>query len=282
MKIVVTGANGYLGQGIVTELLNHGHKVIATDFSTDRVDERAEKIEEDIFKILDPFNVFAKPDVLLHLAWKDGFIHNSPAHIIDLPQHFTFINKMILSGIKKVTILGSMHEIGFFEGAINENTPCHPLSLYGIGKNALRETVELLSNQNGTLFQWLRGFYIVGNSQYGNSIFSKITQAVENGEIEFPFTSGKNQYDFLEYEQFCKQVAATVEQDKILGIINIASGRPTPLSVKVEQFIKDNNYNIKLVYGAFPDRPYDSTAVWGDDKKIRKILNTENNVERRF
>ena len=37
-------------------------------------------------------------------------------------------------------------------------------------------------------------------------------------------------------------------------------------------FIKENGYKIKLDYGKFPDRPYDSKAVWGDDKKIRKIM----------
>jgi hypothetical protein len=44
------------------------------------------------------------------------------------------------------------------------------------------------------------------------------------------------------------------------------------LSDRVERFIKENNYNIKLEYGAFPDRPYDSPAVWGDATKINKIM----------
>lgn len=35
MKILITGANGYLGQGIVKSILNHGHKVIVADLSTD-------------------------------------------------------------------------------------------------------------------------------------------------------------------------------------------------------------------------------------------------------
>ena len=35
-------------------------------------------------------------------------------------------------------------------------------------------------------------------------------------------------------------------------------------------FIKENGYKIKLDYGAFPDRPYDSKAVWGNDMKIKK------------
>jgi nucleoside-diphosphate-sugar epimerase len=44
MKILVTGANGYLGQGIVKAIINKGHEVIATDFMTNYVDVRAKKL----------------------------------------------------------------------------------------------------------------------------------------------------------------------------------------------------------------------------------------------
>ena len=73
----------------------------------------------------------------------------------------------------------------------------------------------------------------------------------------------------------CHQIAAVVRQNKINGIINCCSGRPEKLADRVERYIKENNYNIKLEYGAFPDRPYDSKAVWGDDKKIKEILSLE-------
>ena len=34
----------------------------------------------------------------------------------------------------------------------------------------------------------------------------------------------------------------------------------------------ENNFSIKLNYGAYPDRAYDSKAVWGDSKKINMIM----------
>ena len=69
---------------------------------------------------------------------------------------------------------------------------------------------------------------------------------------------GLNQFDFISYDDFCDQVAAAVSQTNINGIINICSGRPEKLADRVERFIKENNYNIKLEYGVFPYRPYDS------------------------
>ena len=79
----------------------------------------------------------------------------------------------------------------------------------------------------------------------------------------------------MDYPLFCQQVAATISQDKIDGIINICSGKPEKLCDRVERFIKENGYSIKLDYGKFPDRPYDSKAVWADDTKIKEILENE-------
>lgn len=275
MKILVTGANGYLGSGIVKSILDKGHNVVAVDFNIDNIDNRAEKIKCDLFDIQEPYAFFGKPDVLLHLAWRDGFIHYSEAHIVDLPKHFSFIKKFAESGCKQIAVMGSMHEIGFFEGSVNENTPCHPITPYGIGKNALRDLTKMVCQKNDVIFQWLRGYYIVGNSKFGSSIFSKITSAVEEGKKEFPFTWGQNQYDFIDYPDFCQRVALVVCQKDETGIFNICSGRPEKLADRVERFIKENGYDIRLVYGAFSDRPYDSKAIWGDNSKIKKVIEND-------
>ena len=272
MKILVTGANGYLGQGIVKHILDLGHAVVATGRKLNRVDDRAEKVPCDLFSVEDPYIYFGQPDIVLHLAWRDGFVHYSDAHIDDLPKHYAFIRKFAESDVKMIAGMGSMHEIGFFEGSIKEDTPCNPITPYGISKNALRELTAMLCKQKNKEFMWLRGYYIVGNSQYGSSIFSKITAAEAEGKEEFPFTLGQNQFDFIDYEDFCEQVARAVEQKEVLGIINICSGHPEKLADRVERFIKENSYKINLKYGAFPDRPYDYKAVWGDGKKIERIM----------
>ncbi len=272
MRIAVTGANGYLGQGVVKKLLDVGHEVVAVDYAMDYVDSRAQKKIADIFKQGNIFDFLEKPDCVIHMAWRNGFVHNHLSHLEDLPSHYIFAKQLITDGLKQFVGIGSMHEIGFHEGSIKEDTPTNPLSLYGISKDALRRSLELLIADTDCKFQWLRGFYIVGNSQHGSSIFSKIAKAAADGKATFPFTTGENQWDFIDYEAFCEQVAAVVSQIEVCGIINICSGHPQKLSERVERFIQDNHYNIQLEYGVFPDRKYDSKAVWGDDSKIKMIM----------
>lgn len=273
MRILVTGANGFMGHGVIKELSESGNTIIASDFTDFTYDyENVTSMAGNLFEINNPYTYFEEPNILVHLAWRDGFKHGSENHILDLPKHYEFLKQMVGSGIEKLVVLGSMHEVGFHEGSINENTSCNPLSLYGIAKNALRQMTELLVKNTETKLQWVRGFYIVDNTVKGCSIFSKIMQAAVDGKRTFPFTSGINQFDFLDYGIFCKQVASIVLNNTDFGIINACCGKPESLASRVERFIKENNLNIKLEYGAFPDRPYDSLAIWGDNSKIERIM----------
>lgn len=272
-KVLVTGAGGYIGRHTVKALLDQGAHVIATDFNLDEVDNRAEKVKADIFSGNEEiFYEMGSPDACLHMAWKDGFIHNSNAHMQLLSKHYEFIYNMIEGGLKQIAVMGTMHEIGYYEGAVDENTPCNPISMYGIAKDALRRSTYLLAKNKNVIWQWLRAYYIYGDDERNNSIFAKIIQAEKEGLLEFPFNTGKNKYDFIRVDELARMLAACVMQTEVNGIINCSSGNPVSLAEQVEAFIKEHNFKIKLKYGAFPDRPYDSPAVWGDTSKIQKIL----------
>ena len=277
MKVLVTGANGYIGRHVVKALLDKGVDVIACDIVKTDIDSRAEFKKFNIFELPEG-NVFEQlesPNVCLHMAWRNGFVHNSPTQIGDLSAHYKFLTAMIDGGLKQLAVMGTMHEVGYWEGAIDENTPCNPVSMYGIAKDALRRSMILYCRHKECILQWLRCYYILGDDKNNNSIFCKLLLAAEEGKKSFPFTTGKNMYDFIKVDDLSNQISAAVMQKEVVGIINCCTGMPMSLADRVEQFVKENNLNIKLEYGAFPDRPYDSPVIYGDTEKINKIINSK-------
>ena len=279
-RVLVTGANGYIGRKVVDALLALGYKVTATDFKCDQINKKADCVEIDLFNNnANLYELFLKPDRLIHLAWKDGFNHNASSHIEFLPKHFAFVKSLIDAGVKNIAVMGSMHEVGFFEGEVNENTPCNPLSLYGISKNALRQSLMVLNKNNDFNLYWLRGYYIFGNDEKNHSIFTKLLEKEAQGEKLFPFTTGENQYDFISIENLALEIALASVQDEVKGIINVCSGKPISLKDMVESFIKENDLKIRLNYGVFPSRPYDSKIIYGDSSKIKQIVKNSKNKE---
>ena len=276
MKILVTGAHGYIGKHVVSTLLDNGCSVTACDLHLQGIDTRAKQIERDLFSSLDGiFEKLGSPDVCIHLAWRDGFVHNSKNHILDLSAHYRFLTSLIDGGLRQLAVRGTMHEVGYWEGKIDENTPCNPISLYGIAKDALRRSMIQYCSSHQCLLQWLRGYYILGDDRKNHSIFSKLLQAADEGKTIFPFTTGKTKYDFITVSELAQQIAIAISQTEVAGIINCCSGNPVTLAEQVENFIKEYQLDIKLEYGVFPDRPYDSPIIYGDATKIQTILKNQ-------
>lgn len=274
MKIALSGANGYIGSHVVKALVNAGHEVIALDIKSDRVDPRAKYINLDIFSEVEGlFEKLGKPDVFLHLACKDVPRHNSPWHIESISKTFDLIKNLIDDGLGQIVTIGSMHDVGYFEGKITENTPTNPQTFYGISKDAIRKAVAVYAKEKGVTHQHLRFFYTFGDDlESSGSVFSKILQMAANGEKTFPFTDGKNEFDYIEINELAEQIRAVVEQKEITGIIHCCSGKPTAIRTQVETFIKMHNLDIKPDFGKYPTRPYDSPCIYGDNSKIQQIL----------
>src|SRR5574344_298338 len=269
MKVLVTGANGYICRHVVKALLDKGAEVIACDIVCNDVDERAECRSLNLFELPEGnvWEQLGSPDVCLHMAWRNGFVHNAPTQMGDVSAHYNFMTAMIDGGLKQLAVMGTMHEVGYWEGSIDENTPCNPISMYGIAKDALRRAMIQYTVQKGCILQWLRAYYILGDDKKNNSIFCKLLNAAEEGKKTFPFTTGKNKYDFINVDELAHLISAAVMQSEVTGIINVCKGQPISLAERVEQFIVEHNLDIKLEYGAFPDRPYDSPCEYGDPTK---------------
>ncbi len=273
--VFVTGAGGYIGRHAVKALCDRGARVLIPAHHAEAVDPRAERLDVDIFSG-DPalFHRCGDPDVCLHLAWRDGFDHGSDAHVLELPQHYIFLRDLLHSGLGQLAVMGTMHELGAFEGEVGETSLGRPASPYAIAKAALRELCAYLCRESGAVFQWLRAYYVTGDEEHGRSVFARLLAADRRGEETFPLTSGTRRFDFLPVWELAQQLAAAVLQRQVQGVIECCSGRPVTLREETERLLRERGLHIRPVYGAYPEPP-GPEAIWGSCEKIERILKGE-------
>ena len=274
-SVVITGAGGYVGRHVVAAIADLGFDPVAI-VREDRgdVDPRARVIVANVlergFTLADAVPV-TDVAAVIHLAWQDGFVHNAPSHMTNLSAHYRFLVGLADAGVARIAALGTMHEVGFWEGAVTSDTPTNPASLYGIAKDALRRAT-FLSIGDRAEYVWLRAYYILGDDRRNSSIFAKLLDAADRNNTEFPFTTGKTLYDFIDVAELGRQIAVAATASGVTGVLNTCTGEPESLASRVERFIAENELGLTLQYGAFPDRPYDSSGTWGDATAIKTLM----------
>ena len=209
-------------------------------------------------------------DVVIHTAWKDGFVHNSISHIEDLSAHFKFLIRLHDMGVRHFAVLGSFREYGLTDGMVSDEkiVPCN---LYSLAKITLYRSLEFVFGED-VCFQWLRPFSVYGDDINNHSLFSKILEWEREGRKKFPFTDGSEEYDFIHINEVARQIVATISQSEIQGAIDICSGKPKQLKMMVNDFIRENHLSIRPDYGVFKRRSYDSDIIYGNNKKILEIM----------
>ena len=97
-KVLITGANGYVGQHVLSKACALAENISVVDIRFNEFSQNVKQYQEDILAQCSSDNLYSKlgkPDVLIHLAWQDGFNHKSDAHLRNLSAHYEFIRNMI-------------------------------------------------------------------------------------------------------------------------------------------------------------------------------------------
>lgn len=279
MKILITGASGFVGRHVVKALKSYDHELIATSRSLNTGMQSFEKLSqlEFDFSEFDPkknyFEIFGRPDLLIHLTWQGLPNYKSLFHFEDnLPVQYAFLKNMIENGLKDITVTGTCFEYGIKEGMLSEDMCADPQNPYALAKDTLRKFIEQLQLIRDFDFKWLRLFYMYGEGQNPNSLLSQLQKAIDNGDESFNMSGGEQLRDYLPVETVAQYIVEIALQNKVTGIINCCNGRPVKVIDLVENYLSRQNRKIKLNKGFYPYPDYEAMAFWGDDRKLKTII----------
>ena len=276
MKIAITGATGFIGQHVRNVLAKTDNDVVLVVRYVERVGDksaREEIVAADLSQArTDWFELFGRPDVVLHLAWGGLPNYMDCYHVdVELPTQLRFLTALIKSGLKKLVVTGTCYEYGISSGALSEDQETNPNTPYGIAKDRLRkELFELRSTQHFDL-TWARIFYPYGEGQSERSIYSQLTRAISNNEKEFAIGSGTQMLDFIQVTTVAKALLAFVTEIKGIGLINVGSGDPQTVIEFVERLICRFESNIVPKVGVINDREYESISFWSDNNLLDSL-----------
>lgn len=280
-KILVTGATGFIGNYVVTELLKNNYPVIASSSSEEKARQMSwfSGVEFQAFNLesfdsnINYFDFFHQPDILIHLAWEGLPNYKAAFHVdINLPRHFSFLQNMLKHGLSDITITGTCFEYGMREGILSEDMPAAPANPYALAKDELRKQIETLQRELDFHFKWVRLFYMYGKGQNPNSLLSQLDQALAKGDSEFNMSGGEQQRDYLPVEKVAEYIVKTALQNKVEGIVNCCSGIPVTVKSLVENYLKEKNKTISLNLGYYPYTDYEAMRFWGDTRKLDGII----------
>ncbi|UST70732.1 NAD-dependent epimerase/dehydratase family protein [Pseudomonas moraviensis] len=282
MKVLVTGATGFVGRHLVAALLERGCEIraVARNAETARsmpwIDD-VEFVSADIHAA--DLNVVALTegiDALVHLAWPGLPNYRALFHFEhNLMADYRFIKSAVEAGVQQVLVTGTCFEYGMQSGPLSESTEPRPSNPYGLAKRTLHLFLQNLQQERPFTLQWARLFYLHGEGQNPNSLLAALDRAIDSGEPTFNMSAGEQLRDFLAIETAASHLAAILHQRDFAGVVNCASGQPVSVRALVEQRLRERGAALDLNLGHYPYPTHEPMAFWAVVERLQQLLEAQ-------
>lgn len=295
MKVLVTGAAGFIGIHLVRRLLTDGHEVFALDNESNGdpklLPSGARYTRGDVKNIEDMEPIFTKGiDAVCHIAGQVSIIRAYDDPVQDLrtnTEGTVQVLKMCLKyKVPKLVYASSMTLYGDARVVPTPETePCKPDAYYGITKYAGERYVHATGERPDLGFDFsvtsLRMFSVFGPGQSFSNPYQGVLGIfcgnVLRGEPITIFGDGLQTRDFIFVEDIVDGWARALTNPAAKGqVINLGGGRSTSINQLADAVVgafghAKGGYEIKHA----PGRPGEQRSVQADITKAKQVLGWE-------
>ncbi|WP_338807166.1 NAD(P)-dependent oxidoreductase [Pseudomonas chlororaphis] len=279
MKVLVTGATGFVGRHLVAVLLARGCVVRAVARDVEKAAgmpwiNDVEFVSADIHAAdLDVAALTDGIDALAHLAWPGLPNYRALFHFEhNLMADYRFIKRAVEAGVQQVLVTGTCFEYGMQSGPLSERVEPRPSNPYGLAKHSLQLFLRNLQQETPFTLQWARLFYLHGAGQNPNSLLAALDRAIDAGEPSFNMSAGEQLRDFLAIETAADYLAAILHRRDFDGVINCASGQPIAVRTLVEQRLRERGAALDLNLGHYSYPTHEPLAFWAVTDRLQQLL----------
>ena len=284
MRIVMTGATGFIGSSLTRVLLEDGNQVHALvrpgsgHRSVLPVHERLEIVECGLENVTDCVPIIGEADVFLHLAW--GGVNreeiDSPqvqAHNVEVSMDCVAAAYML--GCAMFMDAGSRVEYGAVAGAMSEDKPCNPINQYGKAKWEFYQKAAPMCRELGLRYYHLRFFSVYGYGDHPWSIISTLVRDLRQDKT-VSLSACRHLWNFMYIEDAAQAVYELCRcgmepaWDEA-GIVNIASDDTRPLRSFVEEIHDIVGKRGTLQYGTFIQAKEGALSIEPDITRLKQL-----------
>jgi len=288
MKILLTGATGFIGSNIAKGLLDKGYEVFAIHRTSSSF-EKCIPFKDQINWINTDNSDWkesiknTKPDQLIHAAW--GGIEVADRNNWDIQIRNFWFSKELFElakecSFKRVLALGSQAEYGAYGFKVNETTAPMPTDAYGSVKTLTANYLRNLFENSATEWYWVRIFSVFGEGENIAWLMpTVISKLLKNEPIQL--TLCEQQYNYLYIEDFLNQFFSVFEYTKNKsGIYNLCNTESIALKDLLLQIANLIGVSSQLLqFGAIPYRPAQNLLIVGDNSKFKKCFSMQDEIQ---